>query len=80
MAEVFMAEEPTVRDLPIRIVRTAVQDLIKFSVLVAGRKSSFKSLRLMIKNSCAWNVTAKNRDVSGGRRVSCRVSRSPFIR
>lgn len=67
MAEVLMAEEPTVRDLAIRIVHIAVQDLIKFSALVAGRKSSFKSLHLMIKNSCVWNVTAKNRDVSGGR-------------
>ena len=70
MGEVPMAEKPTVRDPAIRVIPTVVQDLIKFSALVAGRKSSFKSLHRMIKNFSVWNAIPKNRDGSGGRSTS----------
>jgi hypothetical protein len=70
MGEVPMAEKPTVRDPAIRVIHTVVQDLIKFSALVAGRKSSFKSLHRMIKNFSVWNAIQKNRDGSGGRSTS----------
>ena len=79
MGEVSMAEKPTVRDPAIRVIHTVVQDLIKSSALVAGRKSSFKSLHRMIKTFSAWNAIPKIRDGTGERSTSYWASPGPFV-